>query len=272
MAPESNPSDNSATTSTQVDRAATTSTLAATPNPTTFGQSVTSTVNVTAAAGTVTFFADGTSFASVGVVSSADGLSGTASASISTLGAGPHAITASYGGDASYAPSQAVPVQVTVAANLTTTTLSSDAMTYALGQTLTFVSVISSASGAAPPTGTVTFQIDGVGQPPVTVQGGRAVFTTSSLAAGSHAVSAAYGGDPDLRLAGRADPDFGDRADDRPISTTTTLIAPMTLYTVGQAVTVDALRRHHSGGGRAHRDRHLHDRRRGPAARGHSGR
>jgi hypothetical protein len=55
---------------------------------------------------------------------------------------------------------------------------------------------MASASGPAPPTGTVQFQLDGanVGSP-VTLINGRATWTTSSLSAGPHAITAVYSGD-----------------------------------------------------------------------------
>jgi uncharacterized protein (TIGR03437 family) len=44
-------------------------------------------------------------------------------------------------------------------------------------------------------TGTVTFIIDGVGQPPAALLGNQAQLTISNLSAGNHAISAAYNGD-----------------------------------------------------------------------------
>lgn len=45
------------------------------------------------------------------------------------------------------------------------------------------------------PTGTVTFTIDGAAQTPVALSNGQATFSTSTLSAGTHIVTAAYSGD-----------------------------------------------------------------------------
>jgi hypothetical protein len=49
--------------------------------------------------------------------------------------------------------------------------------------------------GAEPPTGTVTFTIDGVAQPPVALVGGVATLTVENLSVGTHTVVASYSGD-----------------------------------------------------------------------------
>jgi CSLREA domain-containing protein len=65
----------------------------------------------------------------------------------------------------------------------------------AFGQSVTFTATVSS-TAAGTPTGTVQFEIDGtnVGGP-VSLVGGVATFTTSSLGVGSHVVKVTYGGD-----------------------------------------------------------------------------
>jgi uncharacterized repeat protein (TIGR01451 family) len=80
----------------------------------------------------------------------------------------------------------------------TTTTLSSSVNPSVQGQPVTFSATVTS-QGAGTPTGTVTFFADGaqIGGP-VTLVDGVATFTTSSLAAGSHAVTAQYAGSTDF--------------------------------------------------------------------------
>ena len=77
--------------------------------------------------------------------------------------------------------------------------MSSSANPSTVGQPVTFTAVVTAPSYQGTPTGTVTFTIDGQAQTPVTLAlvGGsdQAQFTTSTLAAGSHTVSAAYSGD-----------------------------------------------------------------------------
>jgi acid phosphatase len=81
-----------------------------------------------------------------------------------------------------------------VTRSATTTALSSSANPAAAGQSVTLTATVSSASGK--PTGTVTFT-DGsntLGAAPLNGSG-VATLTTSSLAPGSHSITAAYGGD-----------------------------------------------------------------------------
>jgi hypothetical protein len=60
------------------------------------------------------------------------------------------------------------------------------------GRSVTFTATI---TGVTTPTGQVGFVIDGSAPISVTLVGGQASFTTSSLAVGSHSVVANYGGD-----------------------------------------------------------------------------
>src|SRR5262249_17075351 len=48
--------------------------------------------------------------------------------------------------------------------------------------------------GAGTPTGTVTFTIDGVAQPDMTLNNGQAVLSTTALTVGGHTVAAVYNG------------------------------------------------------------------------------
>jgi hypothetical protein len=84
----------------------TTTTLTSSPNPSATGTSVTltATVSPSAATGTVMFY-DGAALLGPGALGS-----GTATLSLSSLAAGSHSLTASYGGDASYDGSVSSPV------------------------------------------------------------------------------------------------------------------------------------------------------------------
>jgi hypothetical protein len=80
----------------------------------------------------------------------------------------------------------------------TTTSLSSNSNPTTLGTSVTFTATVtSSASGT--PTGTVTFLDNGasIGTGTLT-SSAMATFTTSSLAVGSHPITAQYGGDPNF--------------------------------------------------------------------------
>jgi hypothetical protein len=64
------------------------------------------------------------------------------------------------------------------------------------GQAVTFTATVSSSVSGPPVTGTVTFADNGTVLGSASVgANGQATFTTSSLAAGSHVIAAAYGGD-----------------------------------------------------------------------------
>jgi hypothetical protein len=143
--------------------------------------------------GTVTFL-DGTTTLGTGT------LNGSAVATIatSTLMVGTHSITADYAGDSNFAASTSVAVTETItpaAPNATAATLISSAPSAASGTPVTFtVTITSSTSGT--PTGTANF-LDGtatIGSGTLN-SGGLAIFTTSTLTAGTHSITAAYGGD-----------------------------------------------------------------------------
>jgi hypothetical protein len=74
----------------------------------------------------------------------------------------------------------------------TTTALSSSKNPSSFGQSVTFTAKVTGFS----PTGTVTFFDSGMQIGAGTLAAGTATFTTSSLAVGSHSVTAKYGGDP----------------------------------------------------------------------------
>jgi hypothetical protein len=85
---------------------------------------------------------------------------------------------------------------LTVAKGPTTTTLAVMPSAPVSGQAVTFTATVAPASAGAPaPTGTVTFTDGGAVLGTAPVLGGVATFTTSALAPGPHAVTAAYGGD-----------------------------------------------------------------------------
>ena len=77
----------------------------------------------------------------------------------------------------------------------TTTTLVASAASIPAGQTLTLTATVVAASGTAIPAGTATFNDGATALGSVVLDGtGKAVFTTSSLAAGAHSLTVSYGG------------------------------------------------------------------------------
>jgi hypothetical protein len=209
---------------------ATTTTLSVTPASSTLGQTVTltATVSPSSATGSVTF-QDGATILGTGVLNA-----GTATFTISTLGTGAHSLTASYGGDSKSGASTSSPVTETVvpsAAATTTTTLSVTPVSSALGQAVTLTATVSPSSA----TGSVTFQDGSLVLGTSVLNAGKAAFTTSTLALGSHSMSAAYGGDSKNR------PSSSDVVTASvALATTVTLTVTPASSILGQTVTLTA--------------------------------
>lgn len=181
----------------------TTTSLASSANPAVAGVMVTftATVNGASPTGTVGFTDDGTPIpgcAAVAVtVAGFGGTNGTAKCSTSGLGVGTHQVVASYSGDAANAPSASAPLAQVINSGPapTTTTLVSSLNPSTAGVSVTFTATV---AGIAP-TGTVAFldgrtTIAGCGAQPLNASG-QATCTTSSLAAGTHGITAGYSGD-----------------------------------------------------------------------------
>jgi len=165
----------------------TTTTLSVSPEAATVGKAVilTATVTPASATGTVTFM-DGS--AVLGVTSTGNG---NATFATSSLATGSHMLTASYDGNTSNAPSTSSPVVLIISKLNSSTALTLSTATSTQSQAVTLTAAVSPSSA----TGNVTF-LDGqtiVGT--ANLSAGVANFTTSSLAVGSHSLSAVYGGD-----------------------------------------------------------------------------
>ena len=211
-------------------------------NPSVFGQSVTLTATVTAAApgsgtptGTVTFLDGGVSIGT-GTLSS-----GVATLAISSLTVGNHTISATYGGDGSFntgSGSLTGNPQVVNKAD-TSSTQTSSLNPSVFGQSVTFTVTVSAvAPGSGTPTGTVTFKDGGSSIGTGTLSGGVATFTTSSLPSGNHTITASYGGDGNFNTSSGAltgNPQVVFKAD-----TNTTLTSSGNPSFFGQSVTFTA--------------------------------
>jgi Bacterial Ig-like domain (group 3)/Bacterial Ig-like domain (group 2) len=169
-----------------VNKANTTVTVASSANPSTYGSSVTFTVTISpsAATGTMTF-KDGTTTLGTGTISS-----GKATFSTSTLAAGSHSITAAYGGSANYNTSTSAVLTQTINKANTTVALASSKNPSTYGSTVTFTATISPSSA----TGTVTFKDGTTTLGTGTISSGKATYAIATLAAGTHAIAAVYGG------------------------------------------------------------------------------
>jgi Bacterial Ig-like domain (group 3)/Beta-propeller repeat/Putative Ig domain len=178
-----------------VNQGTTTTSLSASPNPATLGQSVTLSATVTPVApaagmptGTVTFL-DGATSLGTGTLSG-----GQATLATSSLASGAHSITVRYAGDPNFAGNTSSAVSVAIQ-QATTTALIVAPNPANAGQLVTLSATVAATSGG--PTGeTVTF-LDGaavLGTGTISA-GGTATFTTASLAVGGHNLSASYAGD-----------------------------------------------------------------------------
>jgi hypothetical protein len=178
-------------------KAATSTTLTSSLNPSTLGQAVTLTATVTPSAGsgiptgTVTFMDGADTIGSVPLNGA-----GQATLSIATLAGGAHTITAVYGGDSNFKDSTSSALIHTVGKAETATALNSSPNPSTLGQTVNFVATVTGQYGGGAITGTVIF-IEGKGKVLGTASlvNGSATLSLSTLRRGWHRVRAIYGGD-----------------------------------------------------------------------------
>ncbi len=181
-------STSSALTQT-VTAGSTTTALTSSLNPSVYGQNVTFTATVAGAGatptGTVTFALDGT--AQTPVVLTA----GQATFTTSSLSVGSHTLTAAYSGDGRNLASTSFALTQTVSPLATTTALTSSLNPAKAGQAIVFNAFV----GGHSPTGTVMFFDGGTMLGTGTLANGSAYFTTSALSAGTHPITASYGGD-----------------------------------------------------------------------------
>jgi Big-like domain-containing protein/VCBS repeat protein len=176
--------------------------LTSSPNPSVFGQGITLSATVSASGsgngtptGTVIFSDNGTPIGN-GTLNNA----GVATLNVSSLSAGSHTITATYVGDANFLGSTASGnngVTQTVNKSPSAPALTSTPNPSVSGQAVTLIATVNaSAGGSGTPTGTVTFSDNGTPIGTGTLNNaGIAVLNISSLAVGSHTITAAYAGD-----------------------------------------------------------------------------
>ena len=154
--------------------------------------------------GIVTFYdlTTSTDLADVTLVPGAGGTSSAAATITGVLGLGAHNIVVDYGGDAVYAGNFSPTVLVEVESSTTSVTVTTNSPMYAPGAAFVATATITSpnaVAGAPPPSGTVTFTLDGVTQgvaPVVTGTPPVATLTlTTPLTSGPHQIVATYSGD-----------------------------------------------------------------------------
>ncbi|MGW7488895.1 beta strand repeat-containing protein, partial [Streptomyces sp. NPDC054786] len=172
----------SGTDTQTVGKAATTTAVVSSPDPTVVGQPTTLTATVASAApgagtptGTVTFtFGDGSPTVTAPL---SNGLATTTHIYTDTSGS-PYTLTGTYNGDTHYTTSSGTDTQSVSKATTTTAVASSPDPTVAGQPTTLTATVASVAPGAGTPTGTVTFTFgDGTSATTATLSGGTATVT-----------------------------------------------------------------------------------------------
>ena len=177
----------------------TTTTVMQTPSPasSTYGQSVTlsATVAPSSASGTVSFYYGGTNLIGTGNLSG-----GSASISVNNLAANTYSLSATYNGDATYCTSTSTnSISLTVSQSTPTIGLVSNLNPSTYGDNVTFTCTVTNPNSFGFPTGTITFK-DGattIGTGTLSqasANSSTAAFTLNSLIAGSHTITAVYGG------------------------------------------------------------------------------
>ncbi len=162
-------------------------------SPSFVGQPVMFTATVTSQFGTISDGEQVTFYDNTTAIGTRTTASGVATFVTSSLAAKTHIIKAAYGGDAKFEPSTGSVKQV-VNKYTTTTALSSSLNPSNYGQAVTLTATVRP-TGPYPLTGTVTFRDGTLAIGTATLSGGVATVTKPKLVAGTHSITATYGGD-----------------------------------------------------------------------------
>ncbi len=198
----------------------TTTTLAAVPTNSTFGEQVTLTATITPdpggfgnPTGQVTFMDGGSVLGTAAVSTTAGVTTATLQTTASSpLPVGTDELTASYSGDTDFvASSTASATPETVGQATPTVTIQASTATSPFGGQVSFTATIAGPAGVSPaPTGTVTFSEGAttLATTGVSTTGGvtTATFSTTSLPVGSNQVDASYSGDANYAQAASTSP------------------------------------------------------------------
>ena len=122
--------------------------------------------------------------------------SGTSLGSTPPTQAGTYTVVASFTGNTDYASTRSAPATFTIGRGNATIALTSPGGSAVFGQSVTFVAAV---EAPGTPGGTVTFSDRGIPLATIPLGGsGKATLAISSLAPGSHAITATYSGDADI--------------------------------------------------------------------------
>jgi len=186
------------TLSTSTCSVSTSTSVVSSLNPSVFGQSVKFTATVGSGSGTPTgsvTFKDGSATIGSGTLSG-----GKASFSTSNLAGGSHSITAVYAGSSPWATSTSSPLTQTVNKAASATAEISSMNPAPFGKNITFTARVTAPVGT--PTGSVTFKNGSATLGTVGLSGGFAKLNTSTLAVGSHSITAQYAGNGNYKSSG----------------------------------------------------------------------
>ena len=176
-----------------VTPAATTTAIAASPNPSAFGQPVTITATVKSPAGAVftgsVQFNDGATVLGTGAVSA----TGVATLTSSAMTVGSHSLTAQYLASTDFKASTSTALAHKVVAASTKTSLQASPNPAKKGQVVTLIATVTPLYSGAP-SGTVTFKNGAQTLGTATIVSNQATLTTSTLTVGAHSLTAVYGG------------------------------------------------------------------------------
>ena len=185
--------------SLNVGQASTTTTVTSSANPSVFGQPVSFTANVAAVApgtgipnGTVQFSVNGSP---VGTPVAVDGAGNAVSNAVAVAFLGLYDVAATYSGDTDLAPSTGF-FQELVNAGSTVTQVSSTPNPSLVGQSVTITATVAALSPAVgTPAGNVEFFDGATSLGTAALTSGQASIVTSTLAIGSHSLTAVYAGE-----------------------------------------------------------------------------
>src|SRR5436190_1866230 len=217
-----------------IGKAASSTAVASSNNPSIIGTAVTLTASVTSPVtgtltGTVTF-QDGAATLGTGTLSG-----GAATFTTSGLTGGTHSITAVYSGDANFAGSTSPPLVQTVNKVGDSTSVVSSNNPSIFGSAVTFTATVTS-SATSIPTGTVTFQDGAATLGTGMLSGGNATLATSALVGGVHSITAVYGGD--ANFANSTSPGLTQTVADFSLSASPTAAAATAGSTATYAITI----------------------------------
>ncbi len=183
----------------------TTLALNSTPNPcVTVGDPITFTATVTTAnggpapSGYVSFNENGSSLGT-GAINA----SGVATFTTSALSDGNHTLTAVLTNTYTHKGSQSSSYSQVVGKYTPTFTLGASSNPSAANSEVYFTATVTPPSGAPTPTGSVEFVHNGVSVATVALTDGAASWTNNTMSAGSHIITALYGGDSNFRSASK---------------------------------------------------------------------